>query len=192
MAKKKKAAKPYAPTPPKAKERKLYYGENVSWMDMPNNLMSTYVQTEEEHQRTKLPRRYMWPLIAAATKPEDYGEDNQPIFVDEFYGVKHWEDWVNHAPTWMDPHLFLRMAVEDERVQKILRVSFKKNDPDAWERLLPLFQEILDTRYLPYVIERFERDAAAVMAHWLIRNNAQNSIDEAERQKELARRKRPQ
>lgn len=181
----KKPAKPYTPKPPRVKERKLYHGENVSWMDLPNNLMSTFLETEESRKGDgyEFPRRNMWPLIAATVKSEDYGEDNKPIFVDDHYGAKHWEDWVNHAPTWMDPHLFIRMAMEDERVQKILRVSFHKNDPDAWERLLPLFQEILDTKYLPYVIEQFEKHAAEVIANWLIRHNAQNMIDEQEKKK---------
>lgn len=190
----KKSVKPCMTKPLPQKERKLYHGESVAWLPAPNNLVPTHVATEESRTGPshQFARYRMWPLIAATTRPQDRSQDNKPIFVDEFYGVKHWEDWVNHAPTWMDPHLFIRMAMEDERVQKILRVSFHKNDPDAWERLLPLFQEILDSKYLPYVIERFERDAAAVMAHWLIRNNAQECLDEAERQKELARRRRPQ
>jgi len=185
----KKANKP--PAPPAAKERKLYYGESVAWMDIPNNLLSYIAKGEDELADSKFdpPRRQRWPLLAAAARGKNDPEA-QPIFVDKFYGVKHWEDWVDHAPSWMDPHLFLRMAVEDERVQRILRVSFAKNDPHAWSRLLPLFQEIMDTRYLPYVFERFEREAAATMAHWLIRNNAQQQLDLQTAQ--TAKRPRPQ
>jgi len=119
-------------------------------------------------------RRYRWPLTMSMTKHDD---GNLAVFVHETHGAKYWDDWADHPPTWMDPQLFVELALADERVQKILQICYKKNDPTAWKRLLPLFQEVMDEQYLPMMLERFDETAAPLLAQWLIRHHAQQQLD---------------
>jgi hypothetical protein len=188
MAKVKKS-KDYTPRPPKAKERKLYDGEYVTWLDVPNNLMSFWVLTDEERVKSLAPDwKRMWPLTAAMIKLQAGNE--RGIFVHEQHGAEHWHEWADRPPTWMDPHLFIQMALADERVQKVLRVSFSRNDPDAGFRLLPLFQDVLDTQYLPFLIERFTEEAAPLLAEWLLRYHATQQLDLLAAAKESKRKAR--
>lgn len=194
MAKRKKTpARDYTPRTRVPKERPLYEGEFVDGLDPPNHMLFLDQMTEEcrEACGKLFSRRYIWPLTSAMRETDDV---KTGVFVHEMHGEKHWSEWADHPPTWMDPHLFLNMALADERVQKILRVCYKKNDRHAWKRLLGLFQEIFDEQYMPTIMERFEEEGAPMIAQWIIRHYAdqqiQKQVDEEAAKKQPSRRRR--
>lgn len=198
MAKKKRRRKALPPTSdtPRSrqpKERPLYEGDSVMGLDVPNHNFCFDVEAEDSPLREMLGKRmnkYRWPLTSAVRNSEDeedLGGRTVGVFVDTRYGDTHWGDWCDHPPTWMDPHLFIELAMEDERVMRVLRVAFKKNDPNAWKRLQHLFDEIFDEKYLPLIMERFA-EAIPMMTQWLVMHYAQGQLDE--KQKEQARKKR--
>ena len=177
MAKRKKTSRGYTPQTNVPKDRPLYEGEIVDGMDPPNHMLALNTTDENNRELRGQPfgRRYRWPMTSGLVDLHD-GETRTGVFVHEKHGADHWADWDDHPPTWMDPHLFMDLALQDERVRKILRVCYKKNDRHAWERLVPLFQQIFDEQYLPTIIERFEEYGAAFIAQWMIRHHADSEI----------------
>jgi hypothetical protein len=149
------------------KSEKLYQGESVSCMPPPNHLLPIEArpQAAEVH--------YRWPL-AMAMRTTDQGLAG--VFVADNWDKDHWTDWAGQPPTWMDPHLFVAIALQDERVQRVLRVSFKKNDPQGWKHLAPLLQDIFVNVFQPQMQELFEQQAKPLLAQWMIRNNAEQQL----------------
>lgn len=179
MAKRKRSRKALPPTAgkplhTKPKEKPLYDGGYVDALDPPNHLLALEALPEAARAAcgSVLSRKYRWPLTSATT-----GRDEGGIFVHACHGAEHWNEWADHPPTWMDPHLFVDMAEADPRVQRILRVAYKKNDREGWKHLVSLFEQIFDEQYLPLMLEKFAEEAVPLLAQWLLRNYAQKELD---------------
>ena len=171
----------------------LHENEHVACMDTPNILVP--LDDTEEMDNLGLYKR--WPLVMLEAFDENAGEQLGAVFVDaERHKTPYHYEWKNHPPTWMDPHLLMEMARKDPRVQKVCRVAFKKNDLEAWKRLMPLLRETFDEEYLPYVIERFEKMALKLLAQWLLRSHGYRKTDPcavaAKQQAKKKARRRPQ
>ena len=149
----------------KRNEPQLVEGKSPAAMPPPNHLAQLADCEDMDH----LGLYMRWPLAMLMADGED---DLVGVFVDtERHLTNARYEWKDHPPTWMDPHVFADMVMKDERVQKILRVAMKKNDPGAWERILRLIDGIFDEQYLPYVLEKFEV-AAPILAQWILRCHA--------------------
>ena len=178
MAKKKKTAAPKRARP--RKETPLYEGEFVTGLDPPNHNFPLEKMSEKDLKALGIPRRYRWPLTAALTSK--LGKTTG-LFVSPIHGDEHWQEWADHPPTWMDPHYFLYLAKSDQKIQRILRTAFKKNDLEAWKRLHKEFQRIFDQEYLPRIIEAFDGEASEVLAQWMLRHYAREQLDKQARAK---------
>lgn len=155
-------------TPEKATP--LYEGESVFHLDAPNHLVS--LQLDEPVKG----RKRSWPLVGLL---EDTSARPRELFVHPSHGNCDQVHRSDYPPTWMDPELLVRQALEDPAIQHILRVAYSKNDGDAWRRLRNPLIRIFDEVYLPELISRFERDAVALLAKWLLRHYADQQITES-------------
>lgn len=144
-------------------------GHYVDPMPPPNHLVPIDFATEEEVQRLRLSAGTRWPLMQLES--EDPG-GLAGTFVDPCHGERHWQYWIAHPPSWMDPVVFVKMAQEDERVAKLLETVVKRNDKEAWKKLVPLLDEIFEQAYLPYVFRKFEGSARDQIAQWMLRQAA--------------------
>lgn len=155
--------------------------ESVAGMQPPNHNFPLHVVSEGELELCgmKRNRRCCWPLTSLLRNPKHDESDLRTVgvFVNPMHGAEHWTEWADRPPTWMDPHLFLSMCLKDPRVQKVLRIAFKKNRLRMWKRLLPLFDEIFDSVYLPHIMEQFGKYASPLIAQWLVRSYADEQLD---------------
>jgi len=159
----------------KPKERKLIEkGEFVDSLDPPNHTVALDECSEQEIQEMRISRGCRWPLMKLQ-ESSDGGLAG--VFVDLIHGEEHWSAWSEHPPSWMDPHLFVKMARDDPRVQDILQVAVKRNSRATWKKLVPLLDEIFAEVYLPYVFQKFEGEARDLLAQWLVRQEAYRETD---------------
>lgn len=132
-------------------------------MDRPNMLVPL-----EPWEGT--PRHY-FPLLRLCEYVEGEERDEQRgLFFHPSHG-SGWFRWTDRAPTWMDPHLLVDMALKDKRVREVLSRCLQKNsDRPAKKELPELLDEIFD-QYLVYVVERFQ-EAKGYIVEWMARNHA--------------------
>lgn len=173
MAKRRRTTPRAAPkrTTTRSREEKLVIGDNPVGMPPPNHLVALDCDSMED-----LPLYMRWPLVLLMHEDCDRDEPELAFVDAEQHQVSNRYEYANHPPTWMDPHVFAGMVMADERVQKICRVAMKKNDPDAWKQIYGLLDEIFDTEYLPYVLEKFEK-ASPLLAKWVLRCHAYRETD---------------
>jgi len=168
----------------KQREDQLVIGDSPSGMPPPNHLVPL-----DEYDDEELGLHLKWPLASLLHDSVDHGQE-LGVFVDT---AKHKTggryEWQDHPPTWMDPHVFADMVMADERVQKILRVAMKKDDPNAWKRILGLIDDIFDSQYLPYVMKKFEK-AAPLLSRWVLLCHAYRETDPGKKSKKKTRRTR--
>lgn len=156
--------------PQASKERRLVEkGEFVDSLDPPNHMVGLDECTEKEVQQMQVSRGMRWPLMKLQKTTDD---GLAGVFVDAAHGEAHWEAWAAHPPSWMDPHLFVRMARKDSRVRGILESAVKRNSRSTWKKLAPLLDEIFAEVYLPYMFRKFENEARDLLAQWMIRQEA--------------------
>lgn len=169
----------------KPKPKMLYEGECVDPMERPNTL----VPLEDCEDQDELGLYLRWPLVMLM---QDRDRDKPAaVFVDtERHRTPYAYQWVEHPPTWMDPHLFAEMCRQDAAVQRICEEAYKRNNPGLWKQLLPELSRVFDEQYLPYVLERFENIAAPFLAKWLIRCHAYRETDPGKPKKRTRRRRR--
>jgi len=181
MGKRRKAASKPSRVGSRAKEPKLVEGGNPACMPPPNHLVSVEDCDDMDHLGLYL----RWPLVQLMDRGED---ETLGVFVDtKRHRVEHCYQWKDHPPTWMDPHIFVDMLLKDERVQKVFRIAMKKNDPDAWKRIMGIAREVFDEQYLPYVMGKFEK-AIPFLTQWALRCHATKETDPS-KPKKKARRK---
>ena len=174
----------------KKKEKKLYDGNIVDGLDPPNHAVPLdELNIKDIDFSFLLSPGLKWPLTRTMMESKT-GLRMAGVFVDEHYGEDHWSTWADHPPTWMDPHLFVRLCKSEPRIDKICAIAFRKNDPEAWKRLLPMLTKVFDEQYLPTIIDKFEEDALAIIAQWMLRRFAFRQIDRPEKKKKKKVKKR--
>ena len=144
-------------------------GVFVAPMPPPNHLVPVDFASECEIRRLRLSAGQRWPLMQLAS--EDPG-GLAGTFVDPCHGERHWSYWIAHPPSWMDPVIFVKMALEDSRIAKLLDTAVRRNDKNAWKKLSPLLDEVFAEVYLPYVFRKFEGSARDQLAQWMLRQAA--------------------
>lgn len=151
---------------PEQKPKLLHEGNMVLRMAPPNHLVPL------EPDASPCGRQF--PLLQV-TRKDDHGE-RRGVFFAELYDLG-WSQWCDRAPTWMDPHLFVEMCLADQRVQAVLQQAFKANDEKPAKSKLPeLLDEIFDTQYMPYVLDKFS-EHKGLFSEWLVRHHCSKETD---------------
>ncbi len=84
----------------------------------------------------------------------------------------------NEPPTWMDPHLLVRMAMQRPEVQKLLAEAFQRNKLSVYrKRLQELLQTVFEEDYLPYMFEKFGGYASEITAQWMLMNHCDQELN---------------
>jgi hypothetical protein len=151
-----------------AEDEELHKGEYVSGLPRPNQLVP--LEPYEECPRMR------FPLLSLEFHEDDWEGGKQGIFFDSDHGDLWWE-YVDRAPTWMDPHVFIEMCKENPNVQAALGRVFKRNrTADARRKLMVLLDEVMEEAYLVYMLEMFEA-AKPYLADWLARHHCYQKTD---------------
>lgn len=79
-------------------------------------------------------------------------------------------------PTWFDPEVFVRMALEDAELQRLLKSSAESQSLKALPQINARLQHVLDNKYLPYLMAMFDR-VSDVIGRWLIAREAVLAAD---------------
>lgn len=141
-------------------------------LDPPNMFVPLEVTALGDALAAKLPAHLAWPLVMVLRQEiDDNGRSqHRPVFVDnETLGPDYPFELGNYPPTFMDPHVFVRMAVANERVRAVLDACVAKNSlTPARDKLPELLEEVLD-EYLAYLIERFA-EVKETFTEWLPRH----------------------
>lgn len=174
-------------TTKRTKEKKLHEGTMVDGLDPPNHMVPLdELNTLGEDFSFLIGAHFKWPMVRLMMESRT-GMRLAGVFVDEFYGEDHWGAWADHPPTWMDPHLFVRLCDQEPKIARICAIAFRKNDPTAWKRLMPYLSKVFDEHYLPLIIEKFEEDAHKLIAQWILRRFASKKLDEPQDKKKKKR-----
>jgi hypothetical protein len=154
------------------RETQLYEGEFVAPLEPPNHLVP-----KAETRRRKPASAYLqWPLVLLHQLDEE-SDSKLPVFIDQRHNPDGSYQWQDHPPTWMDPHLFLSIAWKDKEVRDLCHRAFTQNDRRQWRALAKVLQRVFDEKYLPELLDRFDQQAAPLLAQWLIRRYAYEKTD---------------
>jgi hypothetical protein len=108
------------------------------------------------------------------TADKGYAQPTGLVFVDDRYGLTHYGQRDTDAPaTWMDPEIFLGMALEDPAVTAIAADVAKKRNKKGCDKLIPELNRLLEDAYVPYLFARFEV-AKKYLAEWLVAQAAES------------------
>ena len=92
-------------------------------------------------------------------------------FVEPAHGDRHWSEWKDHPPTWMDPEVFLSLCERDAECRKT-RDRYLKRPTDANLRELQAqMTRVFQHEHLPRVIMNFDH-AAGVLAEFFAASEA--------------------
>lgn len=138
--------------------------ERLDAVPAPNHRASMFIWPEDYVGVKSLPDRIF--KLLSLVRPSAEADDGGLLFADDKYGLKKWADRLDCPPTWMDPEIFIRWALKDQQVVRIVKTYIKqrtsKNDRLLCKQLIALF----DTLYIPYVQTQFAA-AVPVLAAWL-------------------------
>lgn len=163
----------------KRKPKELYSGECVDSMDRPNLLVPL-------ESCDDIPSRF-FPLLKIILEDEDGDRDDAcGLFFDPMHGPNWWE-WHDRAPTWMDPHLFVKMAEKHKRLQQCLAVCFKRNSERPAVKDMPEMLDEVMEEYLEYMLDRFEL-AKPLLVSWLVRNYCSKETNPSKQRKKRKKR----
>jgi hypothetical protein len=165
---------------------------HLDGMECPNHNCSFDL---EKIPGTQKPNSQRFPMMRMMWAEKGAGQAERLLFVDEVYEMRHWTDRDEDcAPSWMDPEIFIRMALKDERVRQIYE-KYKENPTDARKRqLMGVLQEVFEAEYLVYMFEQFEL-AKPLLADWVIGHHATKDLDaeiRGTRKKRVRRKKQPE
>lgn len=166
----------------KRPEKGIHDGNMVSWMDRPNLLVP--LEASDDHPRA------FFPLLKLREADEEGGlGQDHGLFFDEMHGPG-WFEWTDRAPTFMDPHKFVAMAMEHPRVRGCLRVCHERNIMRPATRDMPEMLDAVMEEYLVYLLERFER-VKPYLIEWMVKNHSSQETDPTRpRRKKRTRKKR--
>lgn len=122
---------------------------------------------------------HRFPLLHLAKPESKHSSEAAGLaFVDDVYGMTRWVDRdISAPPTWMDPEIFVRMVVTDERViefcQEYVRLRRRGSTKPLRELVADTFSEV----YLVYMFEQFE-SVTDLIVEWIIAHFAQLKAEE--------------
>lgn len=117
-----------------------------------------------------------WPSIWL--RAPDESQTWASAFVDGMHGVFDGYIWENHPPTWMDPELFLNLALQDEQVAALCQQMREVNSRDRLKELEALLLELFKEKYLRYIFSRFKRVLPVCAEYALARYSDKMNIAE--------------
>ncbi len=175
MARKKRRArrksKELPPTEPGKQPKKRV---DLDGMDVPNH-NKTFDLTPVPGEGECDTQRY--PMMSLHRALKGSGTSIGLAFVDDVYGMTHWlERDLEAPPSWMDPEIFIRMVVTDERVQEVCQGYIDAKDADDKRELRKLVDEIFEEVYLVYMLEQFEK-VRRLVADWAVAHFAVKAED---------------
>lgn len=154
----------------KGADEELHRGEFVAGMARPNQLVP--LDSYDDLPRAR------FPLLSLefTEADEEVAGGRQGVFFDPGHGPLWWE-FVDRAPTWMDPHVFIQLCKADPAVQAALAKCFKRNNAAEARRILTsLLDNVMEEAYLVYMLEMFDR-ARPYLADWLVRHHCYQETD---------------
>lgn len=163
---------------PRADVEALHDGRLVAGMSPPNHMLPLDPDPDSRSTRRR------WPLVSAmrpvSDKAAEAGDKRQQVgvFIDPGYPVDHWTEWNDQPPTWMDPHLLVRMAFKDPAIEKLLDTAFTDNTLSKTKSLEQALVRVFVETYLPTIKRRFEQQATSCVAEWLQRHYAECRLDQ--------------
>jgi hypothetical protein len=150
-------------------------------MTVPNHLMSLAAPGKD----FEVFNEHRFPRARMMTSDVGCAESTGLVFVDERYGLSHYKERDLKAPaTWMDPEIFLLMALNDEQAVRAAQGVVRQKDKRAVKRVEPELDRILEEQYLPYLFEQFAV-ARKYLAEWLVAHVAddvENMTDKDKRE----------
>lgn len=161
--------------------------ERLDGLAVPNHLISlaapgTDFEVFGEHH---------FPRVRMMTSDAGCAESTGLVFVDERYGLSHYKERELKAPaTWMDPEIFLLMALNDEQAVRATQGVVRQKEKRAIKRVEPELDRIFEEQYLPYLFERFAV-ARKYLAEWMVAHVADEVEDLPEKEKKEFMRAKP-
>lgn len=141
-------------------------------LDSPNLSVELDLTPLADLRKAKLPHSMAWPLIRVLrAEIDELGRSqHRPVFVDdETLGPQYPDNLGDHPPTFMDPHLFVRLAQARPEIQEVLDECLASNSlVPAREKLPELLEAVLDD-YLAELVVRYA-EVQQVFVEWLPRN----------------------
>jgi hypothetical protein len=177
---------------PEAAENPLHSGDMTKSLPPPNHLLPLEIPPAGK----ELAPRYRWPLVMAERRAtlDEMANDLPPllrIFTSTLHG-EYVAGQHDHPPTWMDPHVLVALAEQQDEVLEILEEAWRTNNASLYRKLEPLLADVFERLYLAYVRHEFDKHAKPVIAEWLISSYAADKITEqlAERDAKTSRRQK--
>jgi hypothetical protein len=153
-------------------------------MDPPNHMMLEDESTKEQVEKLHLQQRNRWPLTSLLRRAEN---TIAGVFIHPRHGVTHWNEWAEQPPTWMDPHVLVDMAMEDDELKAALAKGFKQNDVKAYQAVEACLRRVFEEQYLPWMINEFISCASAPLAVWVTNAFVAKSLEKRASRKKVAK-----
>lgn len=157
----------------------LHDGKFVAGFPPPNHMLPLGV-LKSTHVQVDSMRKLRWPLAQAQSSDHPYPS----LFVDpQHLSDEHYHGG-NEPPTWMDPHLLVRMAMQRPETEQLLERAFKANKlsrPVA--DLQALLRKVFEEDYMPYLFQHFWGFPAELIARWMLATYADQQLHAPKRRK---------
>jgi hypothetical protein len=153
--------------------------ERLDGMAVPNHLMSLAAPGED----FEVFKEHRFPRVRMMKSDAGCAESTGLVFVDERYGLSHFKERDSKSPaTWMDPEIYLLMALNDEQAVRATQSVVRQKDKRAIKRVEPELDRILEEQYLPYLFEQFAV-ARKYLAEWLVAHVADDVENMSDKEK---------
>lgn len=107
-----------------------------------------------------------FPLLSLRIPVGD-GEQKTMAFVDESYGCGSSTIGGIAPPTWMDPEIFVRLALQDEAIAALVNQAVAANSLRGLGAIKKELQRVFDSDYLAYSLMQFEK-VSDLLARWMV------------------------
>lgn len=108
---------------------------------------------------------HRYPLMRIVHKT---GDQLTGVFVDDMHDSENWHEWEPYPPSWMDPQVFVKMALESEEVKKAV-ATVCANDLKKLPAVTKILHTVFIEQYIKYIADKFDK-AAPYISEWLVAN----------------------